>query len=79
MRVIIRFSVDGEKNSVLRNKLVKSLTDVGFVRGKKTATFEHSTISAGNLGVALQDFYRLAQTHKGPGTLDHFWLYSDQT
>jgi hypothetical protein len=78
MRAIIRFSVDYEINSALRNKLTPILETAGFQRGENTATYEHQNISQGNLGGALQNFWSTANAHGGPGRIDHFWMYSDR-
>ena len=46
MRVIIRFSVDGDPNSRLRNELAKALAGSGIVTGgRSTATYENPAIS----------------------------------
>jgi hypothetical protein len=78
MRVIIRFSVDGEANSALRNKLSGRLTRAGFVRAQNTATYENGNIDEGDAATLLASFWRCANNHAGPGRLDHFWLYSDR-
>lgn len=79
MRAIIRFSVDGEANSALRNKLANWLIGKGFVRAGNTATYEHQHIAKADLAKVLGDFWRKANSHQGPGRLDHFWMYSDRT
>jgi hypothetical protein len=79
MRAIVRFSVDGEANSALRNNLSGVLTRAGFSRNANTATYEASHLSKGDIGKALGEFWRRANGHKGPGRLDHFWMYSDKT
>jgi len=49
MRAIIRFSVDNELNSALRNKLTPILETARFQRGAITATYEQQNISQQNL------------------------------
>lgn len=78
MRVIIRFSVDNEINGALRNKLAGNLRAAGFRLLAHTATYQNSRISEGDLASALRVFWRIASKHGGPGTIDHFWLYSDR-
>lgn len=78
MRVIVRFSVDGESNGALRNKLTGRLQRAGFVRAQNTATYENANINEGDLATSLAGFWRAANNHQGPGRLDHFWLYSDR-
>ena len=78
MRAIIRFSIDRENNSALRNKLAPILEGTGFQRGENTATYEHQNISQQSLGAALNQFWTTANAHEGPGRIDHFWMYSDR-
>jgi len=79
VRVIIRFSVDNEPNSVLRNKLSGYLTRAGFVRNANTATYENQHIGKADIATVLGKFWRGASSHTGPGRVDHFWMYSDRT
>lgn len=79
MRVIVRFSVDNETNSALRNKLSGVLTRANFVRNANTATYENQHISSDRIGATLGEFWKRANNHQGPGRLDHFWMYSDRT
>jgi len=79
MRSIIRFSVDGESNSQLRNRLAKILTDAGYVLNPHvTATYEIADISEANLSVTMQAFWREANNPPAPGVkVDHVWMYAD--
>lgn len=79
MRAIVRFSVDNEKNSALRNKLAGVLTAAGFVRNQNTATYEHQHIDASGLSGVHASFWTKAAAHRGTGRVDHFWMYSDRT
>ncbi len=78
MRVIIRFSIDNEKDGALRNKLATKLRAAKFGLLKHTATWSNTTISEHRLALTLSAFWRTADGHSGPGRLDHFWLYSDR-
>lgn len=78
MQVIIRFSVDGEKNGSLRNKLAGILTQAGFQRSGNTATYRHDHIEPTGIAAALEKFWSGAAKHKGNGRIDHFWMYSDR-
>jgi len=78
MRVIIRFSVDGEKNSALRNKINTVLNNAGFRLRKHTATYEHKNLQTIDLGRLLRAVWNKAYHHQGPGQIDHFWMYSDR-
>jgi len=79
MRSIIRFSVDGEANSQLRNRLAKILTDAGYVLNPHvTATYETGDISAANLASTMQRFWADASNPPVPGVkVDHVWMYAD--
>ncbi len=79
MRTIVRFSVDNESNSALRNKLTNVLVRAGFDRGKNTATYEHIHIDQLALAKVLHEFWKRANSHPGTGRLDHFWMYSDRS
>lgn len=79
MRSIIRFSVDGEANSQLRNRLAKILTDAGYALNPHvTATYETGDISAANLASTMQRFWADANNPPAPGVkVDHVWMYAD--
>jgi hypothetical protein len=79
MRVIIRFSVDNEANSALRNKLSGVLTRAGLARSANTATYEALHMSQTSISKMLGEFWKRANSHGGPGRLDHFWMYSDKS
>lgn len=78
MRSIIRFSVDGELNGQLRNKLAKVLTDAGYVLNKHvTATYETASISEADLASTMGQFWA-ATNSASPGVkVDHVWMYAD--
>ena len=77
MKASIRFSVDNENNSALRNKLTKIIEDAGLI---KIGTSKYSTqnISETDLSTMLNDFWQTAANHQGPGKLDHVWFDSDR-
>lgn len=78
MRSIIRFSVDGEANGKLRNRLAKILTNAGYVLNTHvTATWE-ADISAASLASTIQAFWAEANNPPAPGVkVDHVWMYAD--
>lgn len=78
MQVIIRFSLDGDQNGVLWNRLNTALNQSGFVRSGNTATHRHGNISAAGVQQAMNNFWNAIATHNGPGQIDHFWMYSDE-
>ena len=78
MRSIIRFSVDGETNSTLRNRLAKVLTDAGYLLNQHvTATYEHSTIPELTLAHVMREFWAVAEAPPNNAHLDHVWMYAD--
>jgi hypothetical protein len=78
MRTIIRFSLDRNKGSKLRNKLKGILKRYGIKwQGDVTGTYEHHNISAIDLAAALGDFWAEVNQMPRPTHLDHFWLYTD--
>jgi hypothetical protein len=77
MRTIIRFSIDAEHNSKLRNQLGKILDDNGLALKSTTGTYEGKP-SAKKLARGLKDFWDKADSYKGSGSVDHFWMYSDK-
>lgn len=79
MRVIIRFSVDNENNGALRNKLAGVLTRSGMTRDANTATYEAIHLTSLDVGKMLSEFWKRANNHQGPGSIDHFWMYSDKS
>lgn len=79
MRAILRWSLDGDKKSALRNKLMPILTQNGFAYLPNTATLEAPHIDASDLANVLQAFWSVADAHRGPARVDHFWLYTDRT
>jgi hypothetical protein len=78
MQVIIRFSLDGDAGSPLRNRLQTILVNAGFIRGQNTATYRHPHIDVQPISDTLRDFWAAVATHAGPGRVDHFWMYSDR-
>ncbi|MHB1021499.1 MAG: hypothetical protein ACYC46_10325 [Acidobacteriaceae bacterium] len=77
MRTIIRFSVDGEKDSRLRNKLKEVLVNSKLTDTHKTATYEGKT-TVKKLAACLQRFWQTVDQHQGSGKIDHFWMYCDK-
>ncbi len=83
-RVILRFSLNKDKNSALRNSIAGALLERGFQR-TKTGTWERDDFdSPGKAMRAVREVTRRIQDpHKyGPKTstviLDHVWVYVDQ-
>jgi hypothetical protein len=78
MRAIIRFSIDGEANSALRNKLSAVMNTSGFQILPNTATYENANITPSEHAVILNAFWDAAANHQGSGKVDHFWMYTDR-
>lgn len=77
MRVIVRFSVSGEKDGRLSGVLRKTLEGAGFVLGANTSTYEHVAISKPDLSTVMASFWQQATSAAGPGLIDHVWVYAD--
>jgi len=78
MRSIIRFSVNGEKKSKLRNKLNTILINAGYkLNPHVTATYEHGAIDEKELASAIGDFWKAASNPPNDANIDHVWMYSD--
>lgn len=77
MRVIIRFSLNQDKNSVLRNALKPLLEAQGIMwTGGTTSTYEGNVLEK-NVRRALSRFWRALANNATNAHLDHFWMYSD--
>jgi hypothetical protein len=90
-RVILRFSLDGDKNSALRNAIEKRLviqpwnggTNYGLTR-TTTGTWESPALPVAVAQQLLTDALNLLTAPSSvngidPGAmLDHFWLYIDR-
>lgn len=86
-RVILRFSLDYDKSSAVRNAIVPILKQCGIKRNIKTGTWESitphcsPTAAAQQLGTVLQMLSAPQAAVNGAGPhakLDHFWLYVEQ-
>ncbi len=78
MRAIVRFSVDGEADGQLRNRLAGVLTNAGFALNPHvTATWEHPDIPPNDLAQTMADFWNAAHNPPNNAHLDHVWMYSD--
>lgn len=81
MRVIIRFSLNRDKNSKMRNDLKAILEDhgikwTGSAGHTKTATYEGTGLSEARVQRAVLKFWGRVQT-LGSAHVDHFWMYAD--
>jgi hypothetical protein len=78
-RVIVRFSLDKDRNSVVRNQIAKILDDSG-INKTATGTWESKELDEMQAAKTLADV--VTGLAKAPrlkrGThLDHFWIYVD--
>ena len=78
MDVIIRFSLDGDRGSRLRNKLKQVLAN-GNINwdSSTTATYRGWQISPADLSNTLSLFWDEVHSDKRKVSFDHFWMYSD--
>lgn len=80
MRAIVRFSLDRDHGSRLRNRLLAKLRQWGFRRNPHvTSTYEATNIASIDLAAAMADFWsEVHQTQTTTRThIDHFWMYAD--
>jgi hypothetical protein len=79
MRVVIRFSLNRDPRSALRNALKAVLEAQGIMwTGRSTATYE-GNIPGASIRIALSRFWRVVNSHSvRKARLDHFWMYSDR-
>jgi len=78
MRVIIRFSLNRDKNGKLRNALKPTLENYGIMwTGKMTGTYE-GDVSEISIRNAARSFWTTAANFMGSAHVDHFWMYADK-
>jgi hypothetical protein len=76
-QIILRFSLNGDTNSKIRNKIDGRLMSEGFTRGH-TATWQiASGATAAQLKAARSAVKTLVTLPSGGASLDHIWLYID--
>lgn len=79
MRVIVRFSLNNDKGSGLRNRLKPILENHGIMwTGANTGTYE-GNVGEADLRDAMRLFWNSMNSYQGIATLDHFWMYADRT
>ena len=82
VRIIIRFSLDGDHGSPLRNKLVAILKSNNMKLVRRTGSYEpdprKKPVAAHELAQCLAEFWECIRDYPGPGKLDHFWMYADK-
>lgn len=79
MQVVIRFSLNSDSGSRLRNSLFTILQNHGIMwTGRKTATYE-GNVGEAVLRDAMRQFWNRAASYMGRAHIDHFWMYCDKT
>jgi hypothetical protein len=79
MRVIIRFSLNNDQGSALRNILFPVLENGGIMwTGANTGTYEGDDIDEADLRNVLALFWNTLAGYMGNAHLDHFWMYVDK-
>lgn len=74
MRAIIRFSLNSDTNSVLRNQIATKLKNAGFATeagGQQTGAWQAHEISGDEFGTLLKEFWD-AVSRKPEVNIDHF-------
>lgn len=78
MRAIVRYSVDGEQDGQLSNRLRAILQTAGFMLNPHvTATYEHDSISEQQLAGTMLSFWQQAMNPPNKARVDHVWMYCD--
>jgi hypothetical protein len=75
MQTIVRFSLNRDKGSKLRNALTPILEGAG-IKKVSTGTYKGDVTEA-VLRNVLAQFWNAMGAHMGPAHLDHFWMYAD--
>jgi hypothetical protein len=79
VRVIVRFSLNNDQASALRNILFLILENGGITRtGVNTGTYEGEDIDEADLRNVLAQFWNTLSGYMGNAHLDHFWMYVDK-
>jgi hypothetical protein len=80
-RAIVRFSLDHDDNSNVRNNVIGKLHKAGF-QNTKTGAWETSAASLlmiqKYICAAMDEIAALTADVNSPMTLDHIWLYIDK-
>ena len=82
MRVILRFSVNGDSGGAVRNALAWHLSNINM-KNTGTGTWELESIPPKNLALAMTGFWKIVgDLASVPGaapdvSIDHVWLYVD--
>lgn len=75
MRIRVRFSLQGDTGSTVRNSAVApNLTPRGFVQRGKTGTWQADGVAWNGAATALANVLTSLQ-EKGTGCIDHIWIY----
>lgn len=78
MRVVIRFSLNRDKRSELRNALKPILEAQGIMwTGRNTGTYE-GDVDEAHIKRALSQFWTRLANNMTSAHLDHFWMYTDK-
>ncbi len=82
-RVIIRFSLDKDDNSAIRNKVFsKHLKKAGIANNKKTGAWESASsdliLIQRQLSIVLDELASLSSDPEYKAVLDHLWIYIDK-
>src|SRR4051812_35890852 len=82
-RVIIRFSLNSDDGSLVRNRLAAILTPIG-IQNTGTGTWESANVTMQDFGAAMCEFWAvLSNQHLVAGVspnfaVDHVWIYVDR-
>lgn len=75
MRIRVRFSLQGDAGSSVRNDVIlPNLVNGGFTQGGSTGTWQADGVPWGAAALALANVFTSLQD-QGAGRIDHVWLY----
>ena len=82
-RVIIRFSLDNDDKSKIRNSVFnKNLKKAGITNNKKTGAWESPSsdliLIQKQLAIVLDELANLSSDPEYKAVLDHLWIYIDK-
>jgi hypothetical protein len=75
-RAIVRYSLQNDTGSAIRNTIVPILQQAGF-QDIGTGSWEASGVPQNQLVDAVRQVLSIIPNPPGPGTLDHVWVVLD--
>lgn len=73
-QVVVRFSLDGDSNSKVRNSLTSKLSSLGLSQSG-TGTWESWTLPTADVAMLMQHIASVLNEMPQDVAFDHIWLY----